>query len=591
MSEGLEKDISGKAVDTGLLLKVYNLIKPYRHLFYISVGITFLNSVVGPAIPYAIRHTIDEEILKIDSNGLRLWTGIILGLLLAQGALTYLQTYLTNYLGQNAIKHLRDKVFNHILNFKSKVFDNTPIGTFITRTVTDVERVADIFSQGLINILGDLLQLIIILTIMFYTDWELTLVMLTVFPFLIAISYVFKEKVKVAFQDVRTQVSRLNAFLQEHITGMGIVKIFNKEDEEMEKFDQINQRHRDANIRSVFYYALFFPAIELFSAAAIALIVWYGTQSVLSGQVTFGTLVLFILYINMMFRPVRAIANNFNVLQMGMVASSRIFRVLEHEESIANNGLIKPEQVRGDIRFNNVWFAYEDEEYVLKDLSFDIKEGQNIAIVGSTGAGKTTITNLLTRMYDINHGSITLDGRDIRDYELEHLRIQISIVLQDVFLFSDTIANNIRLYESGVTEAQMEQAARRIGADRFIKELPNGFDTEVQERGASLSAGQRQLISFIRAIIQNPQILILDEATSSVDNETEELIQEATEALLKGRTSIVIAHRLATIKNADQILVMEKGEIKERGTHSELMAQEDGLYKQLIRLQFTELAV
>ena len=591
MSEGLEKDISGKAVDTGLLLKVYNLIKPYRHLFYISVGITFLNSVVGPAIPYAIRHTIDEEILKIDSNGLRLWTGIILGLLLAQGALTYLQTYLTNYLGQNAIKHLRDKVFNHILNFKSKVFDNTPIGTFITRTVTDVERVADIFSQGLINILGDLLQLIIILTIMFYTDWELTLVMLTVFPFLIAISYVFKEKVKVAFQDVRTQVSRLNAFLQEHITGMGIVKIFNKEDEEMEKFDQINQQHRDANIRSVFYYALFFPAIELFSAAAIALIVWYGTQSVLSGQVTFGTLVLFILYINMMFRPVRAIANNFNVLQMGMVASSRIFRVLEHEESIANNGLVKPEQVRGDIRFNNVWFAYEDEEYVLKDLSFDIKEGQNIAIVGSTGAGKTTITNLLTRMYDINHGSITLDGRDIRDYELEHLRSQISIVLQDVFLFSDTIANNIRLYESGVTEAQMEQAARRIGADRFIKELPNGFDTEVQERGASLSAGQRQLISFIRAIIQNPQILILDEATSSVDNETEELIQEATEALLKGRTSIVIAHRLATIKNADQILVMEKGEIKERGTHSELMAQEDGLYKQLIRLQFTELAV
>ena len=591
MSEGLEKDISGKAVDTGLLLKVYNLIKPYRHLFYISVGITFLNSVVGPAIPYAIRHTIDEEILKIDSNGLRLWTGIILGLLLVQGALTYLQTYLTNYLGQNAIKHLRDKVFNHILNFKSKVFDNTPIGTFITRTVTDVERVADIFSQGLINILGDLLQLIIILTIMFYTDWELTLVMLTVFPFLIAISYVFKEKVKVAFQDVRTQVSRLNAFLQEHITGMGIVKIFNKEDEEMEKFDQINQQHRDANIRSVFYYALFFPAIELFSAAAIALIVWYGTQSVLSGQVTFGTLVLFILYINMMFRPVRAIANNFNVLQMGMVASSRIFRVLEHEESIANNGLIKPEQVRGDIRFNNVWFAYEDEEYVLKDLSFDIKEGQNIAIVGSTGAGKTTITNLLTRMYDINHGSITLDGRDIRDYELEHLRSQISIVLQDVFLFSDTIANNIRLYESGVTEAQMEQAARRIGADRFIKELPNGFDTEVQERGASLSAGQRQLISFIRAIIQNPQILILDEATSSVDNETEELIQEATEALLKGRTSIVIAHRLATIKNADQILVMEKGEIKERGTHSELMAQEDGLYKQLIRLQFTELAV
>lgn len=591
MSEFSDKEVSGKAVDTGLLLKVYNLIRPYRYLFYLAVGITFLNSFVGPAIPYAIRHTIDEEILKLDNKGLQYWAIVITGLLLAQGALTYLQTYLTNYLGQNAIKHLRDKVFNHIMNFKSKVFDNTPIGTFITRTVTDVERVADIFSQGLINIVGDLLQLIIILTIMFYTDWELTLVMLTVFPFLITVSYVFKEKVKVAFQDVRTQVSRLNAFLQEHITGMGVVKIFNKEDEEMNKFDKINQKHRDANIRSVLYYALFFPAIELFSAAAIALVVWYGTKNVLAGQVTFGTLVLFIMYINMMFRPIRAIANSFNVLQMGMVASSRIFKVLEHEESIPNEGHLKPERATGDISFKNVWFAYKDEEYVLRNVSFDIKAGQNIAMVGSTGAGKTTITNLLTRMYDINHGSITLDGEDIKSYDLEHLRKQISIVLQDVFLFSDTIANNIRLYESGITEDQMEEAARMIGADRFIHDLPHGFDTDVQERGSSLSAGQRQLISFIRAIIKDPRILILDEATSSVDNETEELIQEATQALLKGRTSIVIAHRLATIKNADQILVMEKGEIKERGTHTELMAREDGLYRQLIKLQFTELAV
>ncbi len=590
MAKFSDQNISGKAVDTSLLKKVYGLITPYRYLFYIAVIITFFNSVVGPAIPYAIRHTIDNEILKLDGTGLQLMAMLILGLMLLQGVLTYYQTYLTNYLGQNAIKHLREKVFNHIMGFKSRVFDNTPIGTFITRTVTDVERVADIFSQGLINIVGDLLQLVIIISIMFYTDWELTLVMLTVFPFLIAISWVFKEKVKVAFQDVRTQVARLNAFLQEHITGMGIIKIFSREKTEMEKFDKINQKHRDANVRSVLYYALFFPAIELFSAIAIALVVWYGTKNVLAGQVTFGTLVLFIMYINMMFRPIRQIANNFNVLQMGMVASSRIFKVLEHEESIPNNGKVYEKPFKGRIAFNQAWFAYEEEEYVLKNINLDISEGENVAIVGSTGAGKTTITNLITRMYDVNHGSITIDGKDIRDYDLEYLRSQISIVLQEVFLFSDTIANNIKLYQEDIKREQIEEAARLIGADKFINELPGRFDFQVQERGSTLSAGQRQLISFIRAIIQDPKILILDEATSSVDNETEELIQEATQALLKGRTSIVIAHRLSTIQNADQILVMEKGEIKERGTHDELMAKE-GLYKQLIKLQFTELAV
>lgn len=590
MAKFSDNNVAGKAVDSSLLRKVYDLIAPYRGLFYLSVFITFINSFVGPAIPYAIRHTIDNEILKLDNSGLQFMAILILGMMLLQGVMTYYQTYLTNYLGQNAIKHLREKVFKHIMGFKSRVFDKTPIGTFITRTVTDVERVADIFSQGLINIVGDLLQLIIIISIMFYTDWELTLVMLTVFPFLITISWVFKEKVKVAFQDVRTQVARLNAFLQEHITGMGIIKIFNREKEEMDKFDKINQQHRDANVRSVFYYALFFPAIELFSAIAIALVVWYGTKNVMAGQVTFGTLVLFIMYINMMFRPIRQIANNFNVLQMGMVASSRIFKVLEHEESIPNNGKSYDKPFRGDISFNNVWFSYEEDEYVLKDIDFNIREGENIAIVGSTGAGKTTITNLLNRMYDINSGQIKIDGQDIKHYDLYYLRSQISIVLQDVFLFSDTIANNIRLYQEDITEEEIERAAQLIGADRFINNLPNRFDFQVQERGSSLSAGQRQLISFIRAIIKDPRILILDEATSSVDNETEELIQEAIQTLLKGRTSFVIAHRLATIKNADQILVMEKGEIKERGTHEELM-EHGGLYKQLIRLQFTELAV
>lgn len=585
-----KQDLSGKAVDLSLLRKIYDLIRPYRFLFYIAIAITFANSVVGPAVPYAIRYTIDNQILKLDSQGLQLMTGLILGMMLLQGVLTYYQTYLTNYLGQNAIKALRDKVFNHIMHFKSRVFDKTPIGTFITRTVTDVERVADVFSQGLINIVGDLLQLLIIIGVMFYTDWELTLVMLSIFPFLIGVSYVFKEKVKIAFQDVRTQVARLNAFLQEHITGMQIIQVFNREKEEMAKFDKINQQHRDANIRSVLYYSLFFPAIELLSATAIALVVWYGTKNVLAGQATFGTLVLFIMYINMMFRPIRQIANNFNTLQMGMVASDRIFNVLEQQDFLPNDGKAYQEPFEGSIKFDKVWFAYEKDEYVVKDLDFEAKPGENIAIVGSTGAGKTTITNLLTRMYDIDNGSIQIDGQDIRDYDIEYLRGQISIVLQDVFLFSDTIANNIKLYREDITQEQMMEAARMIGAKQFIEDLPGGLDFYVQERGATLSAGQRQLIAFIRAIIQNPRILILDEATSSVDNETEELIQEATQVLLKGRTSIVIAHRLATIQNADQILVMEKGEIKERGTHEELLAK-DGLYKNLIKLQFTELAV
>ncbi len=590
MPEFKAKNVYGKAIDLPLLRKIYALIKPYRFLFYISIAVTLANSFVGPAIPYAIRYTIDNEILKIDANGLWIMTMVILALMLLQGILTYYQTYITNDLGQNAIKQLRENVFEHIMGFKSRLFDNTPIGTLITRTITDVERVADIFSQGLINIIGDLLTLFVIIGVMFYTDWELTLVVLSIIPFLMVATYIFKEKVKDAFQEVRTQVARLNAFLQEHITGMQIIKIFNREDEEMKKFDKINQQHRDANIRSVLYYSVFFPVIEFLSATAIAIVVWYGTKNVMEYDATFGTLVLFLMYINMMFRPIRQIANNFNTLQMGMVASSRIFKVLEHEDSIPDEGSKFESSLQGHIKFNNVWFAYDEDEYVLKDITFDAKPGQRIAIVGATGAGKTTITNLLNRMYEINHGSIQIDGKALTEYDLTYLRKQISVVLQDVFLFSDTIANNIKLYNPNITYQQMEEAAAMIGADKFINKLPNGFDYHVQERGATLSAGQRQIISFIRAIINDPQILVLDEATSSVDNETEELIQQATDILLRERTSIVIAHRLATIKSADQILVMDKGEIKERGTHDQLI-EEDGLYRRLIKLQFTELVV
>lgn len=585
-----DKSVSGKALDTGILRRVFGLIRPYRGQFYLSIVLTIGVAVVGPAIPLLIQQTIDHQIMELDFSGLQWMALAILGLLLLQGLVNYWQTYLTNNLGQNAIMHLRNNVFDHVLEFRSRVFDRTPIGTLITRTISDVEKVADIFAQGLINIIGDLLQVIVILAILFWMDWEMTLVMLSIFPFLLLSSYLFQQKVKVAFQQVRTQVSRLNAFLQEHITGMQIIQVFGREKDEKGRFERINAEHRDANVRSVLYYSIFFPVIEILSAAAIALIVWYGSKEILAGSLEFGEVTAFILYINMLFRPIRQIADKFNTLQMGMVASERIFRVLNVDDSIPDEGKLQPHALEGHIEFRNVWFAYNPEEWVLKDVSFEVKPGQTLAIVGSTGAGKTTIINLLNRLYDIQKGSICLDGQDIREYDLSHLRKNIGVVLQDVFLFSDTIRNNIRLYNPDITEEQFYEATRLVGAEKFIDRLPNDFDYQVQERGSTLSAGQRQLISFIRAVIQDPRVLILDEATSSIDNETEDLIQHAIEVLLKGRTSIVIAHRLSTIQAADQILVMDHGQIVERGTHQELLAK-GGAYKRLYQLQFTELEV
>jgi ATP-binding cassette subfamily B protein len=425
---------------------------------------------------------------------------------------------------------------------------------------------------------------------MFYIDWRLSLYSLAVFPLLLVSAYIFKEKVKVSFQDVRTQVARLNAFLQEHITGMQIVQVFNRQDIEMDRFEKINASHRDANIRGVLYYSVFFPVIEVLSAMAIALIVWGGTKGVLDQRITFGTVVAFIQFINLLFRPIRQVADKFNTLQMGMVAADRIFNVLEMEDSTPDKGHLAADKVEGKIEFKDVWFAYEDENWILKDLSFDIQPGQTLAIVGHTGAGKTSITNLVNRLYEKQKGEILLDGRPVEDYQLTSLRKQIAVVLQDVFLLSDSIANNIKLFNENITREQMIEAAKLVGADRFIETLPGGYDYQVQERGATLSTGQRQLISFIRAVIQDPRILILDEATSSIDQETEELIQHATEVLLKDRTSIVIAHRLATIQHADKILVMEKGRIKEVGTHQELL-EKGGLYRKLYELQFTELVM
>lgn len=583
----------GKAFDSTLLRRVFAIISDKKKTIVLAVILTFLMSAIGVLVPTLIGKTIQLAILKKDLPFLITMAEIIVGTLMVQTLLMYFQTFLTNYLGQEAIRRLRTRVFDHIIKFRISVFDRTPVGTMITRAISDVETVADVFAQGFISISGDILQIIFILVTMFVMDWQLTLISLAVFPLLLVAAYIFKEAVKVSFQEVRTQVARLNAFIQEHITGMQIVQVFSREKEELERFREINAEHRNANIRSINAYSIFFPVIEVFSAVAVALIVWWVSREVLNTgdfDTKFKNAIVFLTFINLLFRPVRQIADKFNTLQMGMVAAGRIFNVLDMVDEIPDKGDKRDIDIEGRVEFRNVWFAYEGENWILKDISFTVEPGQTLAIVGHTGAGKTSVTNLVNRLYPYQKGAICIDNTRIEDYKLGWLRKQIAVVLQDVFLFSDTIANNIRLYNDDISREEMEEAARMVGADRFIDKLPGGYDYEVQERGATLSTGQRQLISFIRAIIQDPKILILDEATSSIDHETEELIQHATQVLLKGRTSIVIAHRLATIQNADKILVMDKGKIAEEGTHHELLAK-GGLYRKLYELQFAELVI
>ncbi len=433
------------------------------------------------------------------------------------------------------------------------------MGTAVTRTVSDIETIADIFSEGLINISGDVLQILFIVVVMFYTDVELSLISLSVLPLLLLSSYIFKEKVKKSFQDVRTQVARLNAFVQEHITGMHIVQIFNREKAEFTKFKRINKEHRDANIRSVLYYSVFFPVVEIITAMSIGLLVWWGTKGMLSNEVSAGTIIMFIMFINMFFRPIRQLADRVNSLQMGMVSAERIFALIDDKTNLEHSGTLKPDHMTGKLEFDHVWFAYKDNHHVLKDITFDLQPGKTLALVGATGAGKSSIINLLTRFYEINQGTIRIDGNDIRDLDLEWLRKNIAVVLQDVFLFSGSVEDNIRLNHPEISSEKIREAAIAVGADPFISRLPGGYQFDVKERGNSLSVGQRQLISFIRALAFDPRILILDEATSSVDTETERLIQQAIRVLMKGRTAIVIAHRLSTIQNADEIIVLEKG--------------------------------
>ncbi|WP_229369596.1 ABC transporter ATP-binding protein [Fibrivirga algicola] len=575
--------------DIAILKRLYAFVRPYQGRFYLLVGVILLGALLAPVTPLLIRRTIDTQIASADYWGLTAMLSLMVGVLVVQAFIQFANAYLSGWMGQHVIRDIRVQLYNKILGLRLKFFDNTPIGRLVTRTISDIETLADVFTEGMAAIAGDILQLILIIGVMFYTDWRLASISLSMVPLMLLSTYIFKEKIKASFNEVRTAVANLNAFVQEHITGMNIVQIFNSERIEAEKFREINDVHRKANIRSIWYYSIYFPVADILAAAGTGLVVWYGAREILNEQVTFGTVTAFVMFINLFFRPIRMLADRFNTLQMGIVSADRILTLLDSDDYTVNDGDYAPAKLSGDVSFQNVWFAYNDENYVLKDISFEVRTGETVAFVGATGAGKSSIINLLSRFYDINQGRITIDGRDVHDYELAALRRQIGVVLQDVFLFSDTIENNITLGDPSITRAQIVEAAKLVGVHEFIMRLPGDYDYNVQERGATLSVGQRQLISFVRAMVQNPRIIVLDEATSSVDTETEEMIQEAISKLMRGRTAIVIAHRLSTIQKADQIIVVDKGEIKEQGTHEQLLQQE-GFYANLYRMQYKEVA-
>ncbi len=581
----MASSVSGKAFDFPILRRIYSFTIPYKRAFYLSIFLTLLLTVLGPIRPILVQYTIDHFVVTPNAEGLLRMTMYMVGLLLFQTLVQYYHTYLTSWLGLSVVKDIRVMLYGHILNLRLKFFDHTAIGILITRSISDLENIAEIFSDGLVEIIGDLLTLFVIVAFMFFIDWRLTLISLSTMPILFFATRIFQRGIRVAFQEVRTQVAHLNTFVQEHITGMNIVQIFNREETEMQKFKDINRLHAKAHIKSVWYYSIFFPVVELLSATSIGLLVWFGAREVIGGGVTIGNVIAFVMYINMLFRPIRELADKFNTLQMGMVSSERVFKVLDTKDNISNEGNIIPKDLKGTVEFKNVWFAYDKENWVLKNVSFKVESGKSFAMVGPTGAGKSSIINLVNRFYEYNKGEILVDGLNIRDYELYELRKNIAVVLQDVFLFSDTIANNISLNDPLITREQIIEASRAVGAHRFIERLPGGYDFNVMERGAMLSVGQRQLISFIRAYVFNPKILILDEATSSIDSESEELIQEATQKLTRNRTSIVIAHRLSTIQSADKIIVLDHGEIVEQGTHQSLL-NKNGIYRNLYEVQF-----
>lgn len=577
--------VSGKAIDLNLLKRVLQYTKPYKQILIGSIFLTLTLAALSPLRPMLVEYTLDGFVAENNRTGLVNMVLLMLLLLVIQSVFGYLHTYFSNTLGQSVIRDLRKNTFNHICSLKLPYFDRTPIGQLITRTVSDLETISAIFSEGLIVLIGDLLQVVVIIGVMFYTDWTLTLIVLIPLPVLVMASNFFQVAIKSAFQDVRAQVAHLNTFLQEHITGISIIQYFARQSQELHKFKQINGLHRDANIRSNWYYSIFFPVVEIISAISMGLLVWYGSKQILHNNLSPGVIVAFLMYINMLFRPIRELADKFNTLQMGMVGAERIFSVLDIDEQTENKGKRQPKRLQGEVEFDHVWFAYHGQDWVLKNISFRIKPGETLALVGATGAGKSSIINILNRFYEIGKGSISIGGHDIREYDLSYLRSKITTVLQDTFLFSDTIANNITLKNAEISREQLVATAKEVGAHDFIERLPGGYDYNVMERGATLSIGQAQLISFIRALVYDPEILVLDEATSSIDTETEELIQNVLHKLMQQRTCIIIAHRLSTVQNADKIIVLDHGEIKEMGTHQELLKL-DSYYKRLYDLQF-----
>ncbi|MCH2198666.1 MAG: ABC transporter ATP-binding protein/permease [Flavobacteriales bacterium] len=598
----------GNIFDAGILRRILKQVGPYRFWFRLTASLVILLAALVWIRPALIGFAIDAFVASVPAEalqGLKSWLYhttdgwfssngegllytflVVVGLLILEAILQFYQTYLANWVAQSVTLDMRSRLYKHILGFRLKYFDKNPVGTFVTRLVSDIDGVANVFSNGILSVIGDLLKLFVVIAYMLYTNWLLTLIVLVPIPILLVATRIFQKAIKKAFIKVRNQVNKINVFVQEHVTGMNIVQIFHRENKEKERFEEINREHRDANIASIWAFSIFFPIVELLSASSVALLLWWGMRRAVEGTVSLGTLLEFILYVFMLYRPIRQLADRFNVLQMGIVNAERVFNLFDSEEAIAETqtpSLV--DTFKGHIKFEDVWFAYNDEDWVLKGVSFEVKPGETLAFVGATGAGKSSVINLISRFYEFQKGKITIDGVDIRELPLATIRRTVAVVLQDVFLFSDSIRNNITLYDARISESDIVESGKAVGAHDFIQRLPGKYDYDVKERGGMLSVGQRQLLAFMRAYVYKPSILVLDEATSSIDTESEELIQKATEKLTEGRTSIVIAHRLSTIQNADRILVMEKGNVVQQGTHASLL-KEEGPYKRLFEMQF-----
>ncbi len=575
-------------MDLVVLTKVLKLAAPYKALFIMCFLLAIIMAPISNVRPFLISKMVDNHIFNMDLPGLQKMAIIYLVFVFVNVFIRYVFIYYSSVLGQSIIKDLRVKVFNHLTKLKLRYFDQTPIGKITTRTISDVQAINEVFTQGVLTMAADIMGIFAVLGFMLYTSWRLTLICVITLPILILATYIFKEKVKAVFQKVRNEIANMNAFLNEQLSGMQVVQMFNAEKQEAQKFKDINRKYTEANLNAIEYYAIFFPVVELISSLGLALVVWWGSKGIWEHNVSVGAFVAFPMYLNMLFRPVRMLADKLNTLQMGLVAADRVFNVVDNDETISDLGIHASEKIEGKVEFENVWFAYDEENFVLKDVSFRLAPGETMAIVGSTGSGKTTIINILNRFYETQKGQIKIDDVDIKKYNLDNLRKHLSMVLQDVFLFDGTVFENIALRDSNISREKVIEASKTIGAHPFIERLPDGYDFKITERGSNLSMGQKQLISFIRALVFDPDILILDEATSSIDSETESIIQYAIEKLIQKRTSIIIAHRLSTIKHADNILVLDSGRVLEQGNHETLLTRTDGAYNKLYEKQFEQ---